>query len=292
MRSRTIAFTASRTAARTALLTTLAGFAFLAAAFAFTPPAHGQVFSSTPYVAAPDPAVEALRTRMNSLEGDLKTATDRAEKLGFDLAQARKTAEEAKAALQASDDRIAALTARIDALEALARGDTAAAGAAGTVRSAEATVNLLPVQQANAVQLVNKIDPSTLPQDEEGLLKESRNLLLNGDYPSAQAGAASFLSKFPKSASAHEAQFLVAESLLLQNSYGEAVAAYQDLLNKYPNSSNGPTALVKLSRSLRLMGNKAKACQVLELMPKQFPKATPAAKQLASTERDRASCKS
>ncbi|RYZ09603.1 MAG: hypothetical protein EON61_12260, partial [Alphaproteobacteria bacterium] len=39
----------------------LAGFAFLAAAFAMTPRAHAQVFNSQPYTAAPDPAVEQLR---------------------------------------------------------------------------------------------------------------------------------------------------------------------------------------------------------------------------------------
>ena len=51
------------------LMAALTGFAFLAAAFVLAPRAHAQVFSSQPYVAAPDPAVEQLRQRVEQLEG-------------------------------------------------------------------------------------------------------------------------------------------------------------------------------------------------------------------------------
>src|SRR6201999_3979682 len=101
-------------------------------------------------------------------------------------------------------------------------------------------------------------DISNLPQDEEGLYKESRNLLLDSEYASAQAGLAEFLKKFPKSKNAHEAQYMLGDSLLYQNKYGEAVNAYEKLLNSYPTSSNGPMALTKLARSLRLMNNNTK----------------------------------
>jgi hypothetical protein len=60
--------------AREAMLALLAGFAFLAAAIAVAPRAEGQVFSSQPYVAAPDPAVEELRNRLNAMENDLRQA--------------------------------------------------------------------------------------------------------------------------------------------------------------------------------------------------------------------------
>ena len=49
------------------------------------PRADAQVFSSTPYVAGPDPAVEQLRLRLEALEGDLRKAVSQAESLGAQL---------------------------------------------------------------------------------------------------------------------------------------------------------------------------------------------------------------
>jgi len=266
------------------VLAVLAGLAFLAAAFALAPSASGQVFSSTPYVGPPDPAVEQLRNRIEGLESDLKRATDRSEKLAYDLSQARKIAEEANAGRQKADADIAALTARVEALEAGGRGDSAAGPAVSNARSEVAGGSA-------AGQSLSRVDISQLPQDEEGLLKEARNLLLDGNYPSAQEGFTAFLAKYGKGSNAHEAQYLLGESLLYQDNYREAADAYGKLLSSYPKSPNGPNALVKLARSLRLLNKKGDACKALELMPKQFPKASDAAKQLASTERQRSNCK-
>jgi tol-pal system protein YbgF len=273
--------------AREAALALLAGLTFLAAAiFVLAPPASGQVFSSTPYVGPPDPAVEQLRNRVEGLESDLKRATDRSEKLAYDLSQARKIAEEANAGRQKAEADIAALTARVEALESGTRSVGGAGPSASDAR-VEVTGNLV----ASTGQSLSRVDISQLPQDEEGLLKEARNLLLDGNYPSAQEGFTAFLAKYGKGPNAHEAQYLLGESLLYQDNYREAADAYGKLLSSYPKSPNGPNALVKLARSLRLLNKKADACKALELMPKQFPKASDAAKQLASTERQRSNCK-
>ncbi|MCF8507444.1 MAG: hypothetical protein K9G83_01805, partial [Hyphomonadaceae bacterium] len=58
--------------------------ACVAAAFTLVglaPRADAQVFSSTPYVGGPDPAVEQLRLRLEALEGDLRKAVSQAESL-------------------------------------------------------------------------------------------------------------------------------------------------------------------------------------------------------------------
>jgi tol-pal system protein YbgF len=288
MRSRAIALTQTRTPAREAMLALMAGVACLAAMLAATPLAHGQVFSSQPYVAAPDPAVEALRARVIQLEGDLKSATDRSEKLGFDLAQVRKTAEEAKAAQAAAEQKYNDLAARLERLEQLASGDTAAIAAARAARPGEVTINAAAAQTGPAPAAV---DVASLPQDEEGLFRESRTLLFDNEYASAEAGLKAFLAKYPKSKSAPDAQYMLGDALLYQNRYGEAVSAYEKLVGSYPNSSNGPNGLVKMARSLRLMNNKDKACQVLSLMTKQYPKADNQAKDMAKAERERANCK-
>jgi tol-pal system protein YbgF len=294
-RSRAIALAARKSTAREAILALLAGFAFIAAAVAVAPKAEGQVFSQQPYVAPPDPAVEQLRGRIDQLESELKRSTDRSERLGFELSQVRKQAEEASAGRKQAEESLADLQRRMRALENLAGVEPPpSAGASPSPTSgpadarapsgSEATINLLPAVTGAAQQ-------AALPADEEGLLKESKNLLLGGNYAAAQEGYTTFLAKYGKSKNAHEAQYNLGESLLYQESYQEAAAAYGKLLSAYPNSANGPNALVKLARSLRLLKKPADACKTLALMGKQFPKASASAKQLADAERQKANCK-
>lgn len=268
----------------------LAGISCLAAMMALTPAAHGQVFGSQPYVAAPDPAVEALRNRVIQLENDLKAATDRTEKLGFDLAQVRKSAEDAKAAQAAAEAKYQDLLSRLTRLEQIASGDTAAMAAARAAKPGEVTINAAAAQ-TGATVVAAPVDLASLPEDEEGMFRESRTMLFDNEYASAEAAFGAFLKKYPKSKNAHEAQYMLGDALLYQNRYGEAVTAYEKLINAYPNSSNGPMAMAKLGRSLRLMNKKTEACQVLALLPKQFPKASNQAKETAQAERERAGCK-
>ncbi len=290
--------------AREAILALLAGSAFIAAAVAVAPKAEGQVFSSQPYVAAPDPAVEQLRGRIDQLEAELKRSTDRSERLAFELSQVRKQAEEANAGRKLAEESSADLQRRMRALENLAGIEPAPSNAGGAspslsptsapgagesrAPSSEATINLLPAVTSGAS---GGAQSAGLPDDEEGLLKESKNLLLGGDYKAAQQGYTAFLAKYGKSKNAHEAQYNLGESLLYQESYQEAANAYGKLLSAYPNSANGPNALVKLARSLRLLNKSADACKTLALMGKQFPKASASAKQLADAERQKANCK-
>jgi tol-pal system protein YbgF len=279
-----------RSAAREAILALLAGSAFIAAAVAVAPRAEGQVFSSQPYVAAPDPAVEQLRGRIDQLEGELKRSTDRSERLAFELSQVRKQAEEANNGRKQAEETVTDLQRRMRALENLAGIEPQpAAGASPSPTSApsssDATINLLPAVTGGAAQ------QAALPDDEEGLLKESKNLLLGGNYKAAEEGYKTFLSKYGKSKNADEAQYNLGEALLYQESYQDAAAAYGKLLSAYPNSSNGPNAMVKLARSLRLLKKPADACKTLALMSKQFPKASASAKQLAAAERQKANCK-
>jgi tol-pal system protein YbgF len=280
-RSRAIPFPV-RLPAWAAVLALLAGFAFLAAVSALTAPrAFGQVFSNQPYVPAPDPAVEALRLRLNAMETELKAAIDRGEKLAFDLAQTRRAADQANKAAQAEIDE---LKARVQALEA---------GGAGGQQDARlneqvtVTGNLL----AATAEAPALLDVAQLPQDEEGLLKESNELLLKKELGAAQQSAQAFLAKFPKSKDADEAQYILAEAMLYQDSYAEAATAYGKVVSQYPKSDKAPYALVKLARAMRLMDKKTEACKSLELMTRQYPNAPANAKSLATTERKNANCK-
>lgn len=267
------------------LAAALAGLAFLG-----TAPASGQVLGGGGYAPAPDPAVASMQSRLDALESDLRKATGRIEQLGFDLTKARQTADAANAARLEDEKTIAALTDRVNALEALAHGDTAAASGVAS-GPAEATVNL---SAGGAVALAPPstppVDTSQLPDDEAGLLAQAKTFMLVPDYPSAQAAFATFLKKYPKSDNASEAQYMLAEAMLYQNDYADAADAYGKMLKSYPKSPHAPESLAKLARAMRLMGKKPEACKALELLSSNYPKVGEPAKTIAATEKARSGC--
>ena len=257
--------------------------AALAACFLLAPRADAQVFSSQPYVAAPDPAVEQLRIRIETLEADLKRATDKAESLGAALGDARRVADDADAGRKRAETALNALTSRVEALE----DRLTDAGLTSADANASGAVSLTPAGPAVAAQA----DAIALPEDEAAMFEQAKGMLLNdGNFPGAQAAFSTFLTKFPKSKQAGDAQYYLGESLLYQDNFTDAAAAYGKLIKDYPQSSNAPTGLVKLARSLRLLGNNTQACRTLSLMSSNFPKASAVAKQLASQERQQAKC--
>ena len=266
------------------LMAAMAGFACLAALG--DAPASAQVLGGGAYAPAPDPALSSLQNRMDALEADMRKAVGRAEQLNFELTQTKKTAEEANAGRLAAEKVIAALTIRIEALERLAHGDTAAA--ANAAGPAEATVNLTAAPNSGAGAV--KVDTSSFAQDEAGLFTQAKTFMLVPDYPSAQAAFQIFLKKYPKSDSLADAQYMLAESLLYQDNYNDAAEAYGKVLKAYPKSAHAPEAVAKLARAMRLMGKKPEACKALGLLASNYPKAGEPAKTIAATEKSRSGC--
>jgi tol-pal system protein YbgF len=268
------------------LTVALAGFVCLAVPAAVTP-ASAQVLGNGAYAPTPDPAVTSLQNRMDALEADMRKAVGRTEQLTFDLNQAKKAADDANAGRAEDQKAIAALTARIDALEQMAHGDTAAAAGVLT-RPATATVNLNA--PAGASGPAAPVDTASFAQDESGLYAQAKTFMLVPDYPSAQAAFQVFIKKYPKSDSVADAQYMLAESLLYQDNYTDAAEAYGKVLKAYPKSAHAPEAVAKLARAMRLMGKKPEACKALSLLASNYPKAGEPAKTIAATEKSRSGC--
>lgn len=267
--------------------------AALAMATLLAPRAHAQVFSSQPYVAAPDPAVEQLRLRLEALENDLRKAVDQSETLGAQLADARRIAEQADAGRRRAEAEIETLKDRVETLEEMVAGvpqndagliSRPVAPGAPAPPGAPRNLAAAPAPAAAAVET------ASLPQDEEGLFTESHALLIGGNFAGAEQAFGAYLTKFPKGKKAADAQYYLGEALLYQDNYADAAGAYGKLIKDYPSSSNAPTGLVKLARAMRLMDKRTEACKTLDLMGKQFPKASAVAKQMAAQERQYAKC--
>ncbi|MEZ5937758.1 MAG: tol-pal system protein YbgF [Hyphomonadaceae bacterium] len=264
------------------------------------PVASAQVLGGAPYAPAPDPVMERLQAKVETLETSLRDVTGRSEQFAYELSQARAAAQQAKAENDALKATIASLTARIDALERFSRGEAPALGPAldnATLTPAPGGGPLDPAAVAPASDAAAlesgapvALDTAALPEDETELMTQARGMFLNGDFGASRQAFATFLDRYPKSDKADDAQYMLAESLLYQDNYADAATEYGKLLNAYPKSDRGPEALVKLARSMRLMGKKSEACKALGLMPSRFPKASATAKTLASAEKSRAGC--
>lgn len=269
---------------------TLACAAAALALIGLAPQARAQVFSSTPYVAAPDPALEQLRLRLEALEGDLRKAVDQAETLGAQLGDARRVADQADAGRRRAEAELQLLKDRVETLEETVNGRAQSSGAltsGGLARPGAASPNQLAAAPAPAPAGINT---AALPQDEEGLFTESNAMLISGNYSGAEEAFGYLLKKYPKGKKAADAQYYLGEALLYQDSYADAAVAYGKLIKDHPTSANAPTGLVKLARAMRLLDKRTEACRTLDLMNKQFPKASAVAKQMAAQERQYAKC--
>lgn len=270
------------------MIWTLACAASALAMIALAPKANAQVFSSTPYVAAPDPAVEQLRLRLEALEGDLRKAVSQSEALGAQLGDARRVADQADAGRRRAEAEIETLKDRVETLEEMISDPNQRA--ALTARPTSAPVSSRAIPAAPAPPTAPAFDTAGLPQDEEGLFSESQTMLIGGNFVGAEQAFGHYLTKYPKGKKTADAQYYLGESLLYQDNYADAAAAYGKLIKDYPSSSNAPNGLVKLARALRLMDKTSDACRTLGLMDKQFPKAPAVAKQMAAQEKQYAKC--
>jgi tol-pal system protein YbgF len=271
---------------------TLACAAAALALIGLAPGANAQVFSSTPYVAAPDPAIEQLRLRLEALEGDLRKAVDQNEMLGAQLGDARRVADQADAGRRRAEAELQLLKDRVETLEETISGRAQSGSlstSGGVSRPGAASPNQLAAAPAPAPAPAG-INTAALPQDEEGLFTESHAMLIGGDFSGAEEAFGYLLKKYPKGKKAADAQYYLGEALLYQDSYADAASAYGKLIKDYPTSTNAPTGLVKLARAMRLLDKRTEACRTLELMSKQFPKASAVAKQMAAQERQYAKC--
>lgn len=94
----------------------------------------------------------------------------------------------------------------------------------------------------------------------------------SGNYSLAVAGFQSFLSSFPKSPQAHEAQLLIGESLFLETRKdADAIAAYDRVISNYPRSGSVPQAYYKRGQALERLGERDRARESYETVMKEYP---------------------
>jgi tol-pal system protein YbgF len=106
-------------------------------------------------------------------------------------------------------------------------------------------------------------------------------------YPEAGTAFTKFLSDFPTSPLADNAQYWLAETRYVQRQFQSALPEFQKVVDNYPQSAKLPDALLKVGYCQIELGQREAARTALQQVMRQYPDTTAA--RLASQRLDRLS---
>jgi len=217
-----------------------------------------------------DAQIAALNDRVTDLEQTLTKLNGQNETVTFELGKANRAAADQKARAEALEQRLAAVEKTLADLQAAAANGQP--GAATTSADGETP------------------PPPPPPADPAVAFKQARQLLLDGDYASAEQAFSSYVNNYPDNAKAPEARYWLGETLFVREAYTDAAAAYIGAVRGWPQTSWAPDATLKLARSMVALKKTAEACRTLDELSKRYPKAPSQVKSRATSTRVAAKC--
>lgn len=148
-------------------------------------------------------------------------------------------------------DLYADLDQRVKALQ------TASAGTASPAPAAGGTSAAAPGGDASST--------------EQAVYSQAFDALKAGSYSTAITGFRDFLSSYPQSALAENAQYWLGESYYVNHDYDSAAEAFRTVLRKWPDSRKGPDALLKLGYTQFEQRQWAAARTTLTAVTQKYP---------------------
>jgi tol-pal system protein YbgF len=109
------------------------------------------------------------------------------------------------------------------------------------------------------------------PGGEQGSYDAAFSALKGSDYPRAIAGFRNFVSTYPASPLASNAQYWLGEAYYVNRDYPNAISAFQRVISDWPDSRKAPDALVKVGFTQAALGKMAEARDTLENVQKRYP---------------------
>ena len=111
-----------------------------------------------------------------------------------------------------------------------------------------------------------------VPQgDDRANYQAAFDLLKDGKYPEAISGFKQFLTTFPTSALADNAQYWLGEAYYVSHDYDSAASTFRTLLKKWPDSRKAPDAMLKLGYTQLEQKQYPAARATLDAVTKKFP---------------------
>jgi tol-pal system protein YbgF len=207
-----------------------------------------------------DYQVQELNRRVGDLERTLRNLNGQIESLTNEAAQARRAFEGLQAQNKTLQDRLAAYEQQFAP----------------------------PAPAAPAA------DPGAPPADAgpgpTEAFAQSRQLMLSGEYDSAERSWQDFVARYGDHAKAPEARYWLGKTLAVRGAHNEAAASYIQAIRGWPQASWAADGVVELSRELIALKKTAEACQMLSEFDRRYPKAVAAVKARAATARSQAKC--
>jgi tol-pal system protein YbgF len=106
---------------------------------------------------------------------------------------------------------------------------------------------------------------------EQSVYSQAFSALKAGSYSVAITGFKDFLSSYPASPLAENAQYWLGEAYYVTRSYDDATGAFRSVLQKYPQSRKAPDAMLKLGFTQYELKRYADARKTLEDVTQKYP---------------------
>lgn len=103
------------------------------------------------------------------------------------------------------------------------------------------------------------------------MYSQAFNALKAGSYSVAITGFKDFLTSYPASPLAENAQYWLGEAYYVTRSYDDASGAFKTVLQKYPQSRKAPDAMLKLGFTQYEQKRYADARKTLTDLTQKFP---------------------
>jgi tol-pal system protein YbgF len=131
---------------------------------------------------------------------------------------------------------------------------------------------------------INSISMENKPKD-EALYETSLLLFKRENYEEAVNGFKSFLSEYPKSELADNAQYWIGECYMSMKQYEQAILAFEEVIKKYPNANKTPNAMWSQAMAMKEIGDTTSTKLLLKKIIKIYPDSPEAkrAKEILST---------
>jgi len=197
-----------------------------------------------------------IQTRLDQLQAEVRTLRGDIELQGHNLEQLQ----------QRQRDLYVDIDGRLRQLEvggAPAAGSPPASEARPPAAVPPAAAPTLAVPAADSAQA-------------QAAYEEALNILREGRYPQAAEAYRRFLSEYPDSSYAGNAQYWLAETYYVTRQFGTALEQFQEVVNKYPDSSKIGDAHLKMGYIHYELGEWQAARRELEAVVKDNPGSTAA----------------
>jgi tol-pal system protein YbgF len=178
-----------------------------------------------------------ISNQMGALQADLRSMHNDIDVLNHAIDTGRKQQHDLYADL---DQRLKALEARAGSASGASPG--APAGGLGGAPVGPPGSTVLPAGPATAAAGAGAGSGAA----DTVSYQAAFTLLKNSQYDQAVQAFQSFLSAYPTSPLADNAQYWLGEAYYVNRSFPEALAAFQKVIDKYPQSRKVPDALLKV----------------------------------------------